>query len=50
MSTRYDDDSEDDKDDNDEEGAPPGRQNVDCSTVIPFFLSDPGPIIVYPCH
>ena len=38
MSTRYDDDNEDDKDDNEEEGAPPGRQNVNCSTVIPFLL------------
>lgn len=38
MSTRYDDDNEDDKDDNEEEGAPPGRQNVNCSTIIPFLL------------
>ena len=34
----YDDDSQDDKNDNDEEGAPPGRQNVNCSTIIPFLL------------
>ena len=34
----YDDDSQDDKNDNDEEGAPPGEQNVNFSTVIPFVL------------
>ena len=38
MSIGYNDDSEDDKDDNDEEGAPPRRQNVNFSTVIPFVL------------